>query len=52
MFSASHRKRSLKKTKLFVCTCERCLELNFKKCDVEDHSAESSLKLQLLAWPM
>ena len=48
MFSASHRKRSLKKTKLFVCTCERCLELN-----VEDRSAGPSLKFQLLlAWRM
>ncbi|CAE7248166.1 vps51 [Symbiodinium sp. CCMP2592] len=26
MFSASHRKRSLRKTKLFLCTCERCDE--------------------------
>ncbi|OLQ06779.1 Lon protease-like, mitochondrial [Symbiodinium microadriaticum] len=26
MFSASHRKRALKKTKLFLCTCERCDE--------------------------
>ncbi|CAE7579745.1 ASHR1 [Symbiodinium natans] len=26
MFSASHRKRSLKKTKLFDCSCERCDE--------------------------
>ena len=31
MFSASHRKRALKKTKLFLCTCERCLELRFSK---------------------